>query len=70
MLKQINEKYSNIKLLNDELLNDKLFDNHSFQYILDRELHRRSKSEDVKENPNIKIILSKKRDLLWELWFQ
>jgi hypothetical protein len=54
MLKKINEKYSNKKLLEDELLNAKLFDNYSFQYILDRELHRRTKSENTKKSQTLK----------------
>jgi hypothetical protein len=35
------KKYSTKKILEDELVNVKLFDNHSFQFILDRELQRR-----------------------------
>lgn len=31
------------KLLQDELINAKLYDNQSFQYILDREIQRRTK---------------------------
>jgi hypothetical protein len=54
MLKKKNEKYSNKKLLEDELLNAKLFDNHSFQYILDRELYRRTKSENIKKSQSLK----------------
>ena len=54
MLKQVNTKYSNKKLLEDELLNAKLFDNQSFQYILDRELHRRTNLEETKQCVNLK----------------
>ena len=54
MHKQENEKYSNTKLLEDELLNAKLFDNHSFQYILDRELHKRTILENTKKSTTLK----------------
>jgi hypothetical protein len=53
MHKQENEKYSNTKLLEDELLNAKLFDNQSFQYILDRELHRLANLEKTKQYSNL-----------------
>ena len=43
MLSREIKKYSTKKLLEDDLVNEKLFGNHSFQYILDRELHRRMK---------------------------
>lgn len=54
MLKKANDKYSNKKLLEDELLNAKLFDNQSFQYILYRELHRRTNLEKTKKCSNLK----------------
>jgi hypothetical protein len=44
------KKYSSKKLLEDELVNVKLLDNHSFQFILDRELQRRMKSKAYKQN--------------------
>ena len=48
------KKYSSKKLLEDELVNVKLFDNHSFQFILDRELQRRMKSKASKQDQKLK----------------
>jgi hypothetical protein len=44
------KKYSTQKLLEDDLVNEKLFSNHSFQYILDRELQRRMKFKSTKQD--------------------
>ena len=48
------KKNSNEKLLEDELLKEKLFENHSFQFILNRELQRRMKLNNSKQNKKIK----------------
>ena len=48
------KKYSTKKLLEDDLINEKLFDNHSFQFILDRELHRRMKFKSSKQDQKSK----------------
>ena len=54
MLSREIKKYSSKKLLEDELVNVKLFDNHSFQFILDRELQRRMKSKASKQDQKLK----------------
>lgn len=48
------KKYSTKKLLEDDLINEKLFDNHSFQFILDRELQRRMKFKTLKNEQKSK----------------
>jgi len=48
------KKYSTKKLLEDDLVNEKLFDNHSFQFILDRELQRRMKFKTLKNEQKSK----------------
>ena len=55
MLSREIKKYSTKKLLEDDLVNEKLFGNHSFQYILDRELHRRMKFQSFRQDQKIKI---------------
>ena len=46
------KKYPAKTLLKDELINVKLFDNHSFQFILDRELERRLKIKLYEQDKN------------------
>ena len=48
------KKYSSKELLEDELINVKLFDNHSFQFILDRELQRRMKFKTSQQDQKSK----------------
>ena len=48
------KKYSTKKLLEDDLINEKLFDNHSFQFIFDRELHRRMKFKSSRQDQKSK----------------
>jgi hypothetical protein len=48
------KKYSTKKLLEDDLVNEKLFDNHSFQFILDRELQRRMKFKTLRQDQKLK----------------
>jgi hypothetical protein len=48
-MKRNGYKINNIKeLIDDEILNARLYDHQSFQYILDRELHRQLKNQDRK----------------------
>ncbi len=54
MFSRESKKYSSKKLLEDELVNVKLFDNHSFQFILDRELQRRMKLKEFKQDQKLK----------------
>ena len=54
MLSREIKKYSSKKLLEEELVNEKLFDNHSFQFILDRELQRRMKFQNFRQDQEIK----------------
>ncbi len=48
------KKYSSKELLENELFNVKLFDNHSFQFILDRELQRRMKFKKSQQDQKLK----------------
>ena len=48
------KKHSSKKLLEEELVNLKLFDNHSFQYIFARELQKRMKFQNFKQDQNFK----------------
>ena len=48
------KEHSSKKLLEEELVNLKLFSNHSFQYIFARELHKRMKAQNFKQDQNFK----------------
>jgi hypothetical protein len=48
------KEHSSKKLLEEELVNLKLFDNHSFQYIFARELQKRMKFQNFKQDQNFK----------------
>ena len=48
------KKYSTKKMLEDDLVNEKLFDNHSFQFIFVRELQKRMKAQNFKQDQNFK----------------
>ncbi len=48
------KKHSSKKLLDEELVNLKLFSNHSFQYIFARELQKRIKFQNSKQDKKFK----------------
>jgi hypothetical protein len=48
------KKHSSKKHLKEELVNLKLFDNHSFQFIFVRELQKRMKAQNFKQDQNFK----------------
>ena len=59
MFSRESKKYSSKKLLEDELVNVKLFDNHSFQFILDRQLQRRLRFQNSMQDQKLKSAIFK-----------
>jgi hypothetical protein len=54
MFTQEIKKHSSKKLLEEDLVNLKLFDNHSFQFIFVRELQKKMKAQNFKQDQNFK----------------